>query len=434
MGVNSLWDLPMSHSTRAVLFCILALTLLNPFSLLHPSYSLSAETVEISNEANLHVYVIDLNDVGNRWATNRSEVVEGVLQAAGVRRVTVPLFDRFGHIVDYIVVNVTATAEAVTEWNVYRSLIETGSNAIIVNTHDEYLPIPNGYLREQWVERIADFMLNRSGTWVHAGGYPMNLTWHENGHVETWGEEGFQTLMGNMGKGNVDCRITLNQDHLTSTFSIMATQWLALDFFWSSDRNTFPVSTFHGVNTSYPLKFDDFGSDYLELPIYEAIIDGKLYWSGAAIRFSPNAVASKFGIYVHLGSWEFSDMNGDSLNRFADLGMGYVTTAAAIWTEVGVAVRKFHKALEAVETAKEEGRTYGLVKAESLVQQAAEAYNSSSFKMSVVYAEQAAKLAEEAMVEKGSALPFILATAGVVVGATVFTANYLFRKRRKDKC
>jgi hypothetical protein len=426
----------MSHSAQVALCFILILLLLNFFSLFHSSYSFSAETVEISDEANLRVYAIDLDGVGNRWATNRSEVVEGVLQAAEVRRVTVPLFDRFGYIVDYIVVNVTVTAEVVTEWNVYRSLVETGSNAIIVNAHDEYLPIPNEYSREQWVGRIADFMLNRSGTWVHTGGYPMNLTWHENGNVETWGEGGFQTLMDNVGKGNVDCRITLNQDHLTSTFSIYATQWLPLDFFLSTDRypNALPISTFHGVNTSYPLKFDDFGNDYLELPIYEAIINGKLYWEGAAIRFSPNAVASKFGIYVHLGSSEFSDGNGDSLNRFADLGMGFVTTAAAIWIEVDMSVQKFHKALEAVETAKEEGRTSGLVEAERLVQQAAEAYNSSSFKMSVVYAEQAAKLAEEAIVEKGSTLPFVLAATGVAVGTTGFIASFLFRKRRKDKC
>jgi hypothetical protein len=174
------------------------------------------------------------------------------------------------------------------------------------------------------------------------------------------------------------------------------------------------------------LKFDDFG-DYLELPLYENIINGKLCWSGASIRFSQEAVASKFGIYVHLGSWEFRDGGGDSLNRFADLAMGYVTTATAIWTEVYLAVGKFYEASDAIDTAKQEGRISRLMKAESLLQQAAEAYNSSSFKMSAVYAEKAAKLANES-----SSLSIFLITAGAVITGLVATSLIFYRRERQN--
>jgi hypothetical protein len=422
----------MSHSAQVALCFVLILLLLNAFPFVRPSYSSSAETVEISDEANLHVYVIDLDGVGNRLVTNRSEVVEGVLQAAGVPKVTVPLFDRFGHIVDYIAVNVTVTAEVVTEWNVYRSLVEIGSNAIIVNAHDEYLPIPNGYSREQWVEKIADFMLNRSGTWVHTGGYPMNLTWHENGQTETWGEEGFQALMNYIEKGDVNCSPPSSLMAL-STFSIEAHYNLAPDFYWWNGKHADSIATFSDANLGYPLRCADFGSGYLEFPVYEFIVNGELYWSGAVIRFF-NDDSANFGLYVHLGSWQFYDGSSYRLDRFDDLAIGYIPTAMAVWSEVGIATTSFFNALDAIEMAKKEGRTSGLVEAESLLQQSASAYNSSSFKMSVVYAEQAAKLAEEAMVEKGSALPFILATAGVAVAATGFIASSLFQKRKKEKC
>jgi hypothetical protein len=116
------------------------------------------------------------------------------------------------------------------------------------------------------------------------------------------------------------------------------------------------------------------------------------------------------------------------MNEYADLAMGYVTTAAAIWTEVYLAVGKFYEALDAIDTAKQEGRTSRLMEAESLLQQAGEAYDSSNFKTSAVYAEQAAKLAEESI----SLTIFQIIAGAVVAGLAATTCLVFYRRKRQN--
>jgi len=64
----------------------------------------------------------------------------------------------------------SVTVQIVDDWHLQKPR-ESEANIIIINTHDEILPVPDGYTKREWIAKIADFLTNRWGTWTHIGGY-----------------------------------------------------------------------------------------------------------------------------------------------------------------------------------------------------------------------------------------------------------------------
>ncbi len=380
----------------------------------------------------LKVYVLSLPDVSNYRVSNHSDVVEGVKQAVKIRpgdsqikELTMPLW--FGLIMK---LNVSVSHTVVQDWNEYKALVESANNTIIVNTHDEYLPVPEDYTKEEWTDKIADFMLNRWGTWVHAGGYPLYHVWHQNGTREEWGEDGFKRLMSHIGKGNLTCYPPPDWDPTDmsnpATFSLWASQGMGINWFLYDD----PITKFHCVNPGYPVNFEDFEGQYIG-GVYSLITP---YRPGAIIRFSQNQSAFNFGIYVHLGTWQFYTGGGRELP--SDLGMGFISTAAAIYGEFFCAAHKLYgragdSALEAIQEAEKEGRTIGLAEAKILFQNALDAFASGDYKLAAAYAIQAKLTAEKATAP--NILPQTIAVIAIVIASLSIGAYYKINKKNKMK-
>jgi len=336
-----------------------------------------------SEECSVSVYVVSLDGVANHVATNNSRIVDGVLDASDVDEVIVSLDIGMGI---YSTVHMNVTVNVVNSWDFYKELVNSYSGVVIVNSHDECLPVPSGYTKEEWVGRIADFMMNRWGTWVHAGGYPFYYVQYEDRRVETWGKEGFQALMSYMGKGNANCEPLGNKENEHATIDIAAFQQISISW---SDIGT----NYRSVNVGKPLKFSDFKEDFV-IWLYRSTWEGETHLSGAIVKFISESGTYNYGIYVHLGSWLFYDKTDKALN--CDFAMGYVSTASAIWSQVAWSNQLLFEAERAINKAQSEGRTSGLNEAKTKVQQATIAYTNGNYNKASSYAEQAKNLAENA--------------------------------------
>ena len=148
----------------------------------------------------------------------------------------------------------------VSDWNTYKSIILSYTDVIVVNTHGEIIPVPTGYSRENWTDKIAEAMLKRRVTWVHTAGYPFYYAWYQGaGDKETpaWGEAGFKRLMGHINKGNVDCWPSRSQ---TTQEPLTAYAEPTLKVSWPGFANAMDVQL------GRPLKASDF-KNYTVLPI-----------------------------------------------------------------------------------------------------------------------------------------------------------------------
>jgi len=406
-----------------VFFSIVVLILTSPF-LAIPTVGLEFSAIADNSSLPLSVYIISLAGVGNYRASNHSMVVEGALQAARV--------DTFGVFLDwnYVVdVNVSITAHVVSDWEAYRMLIEWGNNVIVVNTHDEYLPVPSGYTKEEWVDKIADFMLKRWGTWTHLGGYPLYRVWHQNGTREEWGEQGFKKLMSHIGRGNATCYppaeklATFEGEYLIS--------WLI-----PYRNHTMPIGSLGLSNAGYPFSFDDFKGQIL----YALYILESSYVTGGTIYFRPNQTAFNYGAYVHSSSWRFFDGSGYEFAELNDLAMGFISTVAAIWADVGDATYNVYGTFSdtpraRINVARLEGRTVGLDQTEDLLQKAIDAYNAHNYKMAVSYAKQAQTAAENAV--QPNPTPQIIAgitLATITIGLGAYYKIHNKNKKKETQC
>lgn len=389
------------------------------------------------DEAVVQVYVIGLTDVGNYRASNGSMVVDGALQATEVKEATVGLgFDGFTD------VNVTISSSVVTEWNEYETLVETAGKVIIVNAHDEYLPVPDGYTKEEWVDQIADFMLNRQGTWVHTGGYPLYRVWFENGTKQEWGEEGFQRLMSHINKGNVTCWPPEGEEDEIATFAGGADQQLGLSWKWWDGKMYCPIGTFAEACVGRPLKRDDF-KDYLMLCLYTyySQAENKRYWVSGVVAFSPYPILPygdpslpegwtdlspfNFGFYVHMGIWKFYP------SGYHDLAMGFISTAAAVWMDVCRPIEVMYDVHDEIRRAQQGERTYGLDRALALLQNSTTAYEDGDYKKSIFYAVQARETAENATKPPNDTS---LTVASTIIAIVAFIgAGAWILNRRKNK-
>jgi len=180
---------------RIKVFFVMILVLL-------PSYiSINIPSVGATN-GQAKVYIVCLSNVGG-WIygdqnqTDPSVTKEGVIEALNFMDVQCNIpkaHPKFGNTPPFYDTSYTV----VSDWNTYKSIIESGEKIIIVNTHGEILPIPSGYNPVDWMDRIADAMLNRRVSWVHTGGYPFYRVWYQGGvESEIWpsnGEYGFKNF------------------------------------------------------------------------------------------------------------------------------------------------------------------------------------------------------------------------------------------------
>ena len=376
----------------------------------------------------LKIYVLSLPDVGNYRVSNHSDIIEGVKQATkiypgdtDVKELVIPIWLGLT-----MKLNVSVSYTMVQDWNEYKTLVESANNTIIVNTHDEYLPVPEGYTKDEWTDKIADFMLNRWGTWVHAGGYPLYRAWHQNGTKEEWGEDGFKRLMSHIGKANLTCYPPPDWNpENPATFTVWAAQGMGINWFLYDD----PITKFHCANPGYPINFEDFEGQHIG-GVYSLIAP---YRPGAIIRYSQNQSAFNFGIYVHLGTWQFYTGGGRELP--SDLGMGFISTAAAIYGEFFCAADKLYSrsgdsAAEVILRAEKEGRTVGLTEAKSLFQNALDAFAAGNYKLAAAYAIQAKQTAEKAAAP--NMLPQVIAII-IMIAVPIGIGAYYKINNKKNK-
>jgi len=377
-----------------------------------------------SEECSVSVYVVSLDGVANHVAANNSRIVDGVLDASDVDEVIVSLDIGMGI---FSTVHVNVTVNVVNSWDFYKELVISYSGVIIVNSHDECLPVPSGYTKEEWIGRIADFMMNRWGTWVHAGGYPFYYVQYEDGRVETWGEEGFKTLMSHIGKDNINCKPPGNKENEKATIDLEAFQQIAISW---SDIGT----TYRSANVGKPLKFSNFKEDFV-IWLYASTWEGETFLSGAIVKFKSDNGISNLGMYIHLGSSLFYDKRNNLVD--CDFAMSYVSTASAIWSQVAWPKKLLFEGTEACSKAQEEGRTWGLNAALSLLQKAIDAYSVGNYNKASSYAEQAKCLAENAthtLISRFWLFITLLIAVGIVAGAYGGYKKLNNKKHVKSKC
>jgi len=394
-------------------------------------------------DVSLNVYVVCLDGVDAHGVGDVSETVEGVHRAARIPLHSAeqpeegiiwfrsgfspdPLFTYYG-----VKVNVSVTV--VGNWSMYREVVEEGSNSIVVNAHGETIPVPAGYAKEDWVDQIASAMAERNMTWVHTTWYPFYYYQPQGGLEEEWGEEGFKRLMSNMGKDNITCLTRWgNHGERTKTPLTFEAYWTIREV-WSFDQA-------RRVELGRPLRASDF-ENYTVMPIWGYTA---AYLTGAVIKFAEayNATSS-FGFYVHVGTNQTFDCDGDpTLN--CDYLRGYAGAAAAIWTASlrNVAEKHVLDARQAITKAENEGRTKGLDEALDLLQQA-EAFLTGenefnlqhSYDSTIVLAKMAKESAEKAT-EPGPTEtygPQIIVVGATTAAAAVASTIIMVRKRNSKK-
>jgi len=248
-----------------------------------------------AGEGYAKVYIVCLPDVGGWTFPDRpyepTRTRDGAIDAANFKeRYKLPLAHPIqGNSPPYYGV----TYYVVQSWSLYKSIIESYVGVIVINIHGEIIPVPSGYNREGWVDKIAEAMLKRRITWVHTAGYPFYYAWYQGtSNMELWGEDGFKRLMSHINLTDVTC---LTDDELTHVdINNAAEQNLAA---WKG------LSQVVRVQRGRPLKASDF-QNYTILPIWGC---EDTYMTGAVVAFvKPSERLPKdcrgFGAYVHIGT------------------------------------------------------------------------------------------------------------------------------------
>ncbi len=356
----------------------------------------------------LTVYVVSLPEVGNVRLSNHSAIIDGVLKAvevypngSEVKQVRIELL---GHDLGANL-NVNVSYVLLKDWRTYETALEQGNGSIIVNTHDQCLPVPNGYTKEEWVDRIADFMQNRWGTWVHIGGYPFYSVWYENGTTIDWGSAGYARLMSHIGKENATCYPVDNKSVCTEADleGLLFSWWLL------------PVKYESAIG--YPMRWGDFNGNII------TYMFGSGAQSHSASLFAQNASSFNFGVYVHLGTSEFyRGYGGGGQPEFI---AGFIPTATAIYVEYSFIAKLYgmdgDSASELIQRAVNEGRTVGLDTAKDFFQKALDSYAVGNYKIAASYASEAAGVA--ATSSRPPNMPVVVSgilsvSAGIAIGVT----------------
>ena len=304
---------------RCILLTLLILSAVMPVT---PKHALAYQ-------GKVKVYIICLSNVGG-WSfpnkiINTQKVADGAIYALSpLEDLNVPyVHPKYGkeppfYYVDYVVV---------TDWSFYKSIVESYNEVVILNTHGEILPIPSGYSAADWIDKIADAMLNRHVTWVHTAGYPFYYAWYQGASDKTLvGEDGFKRLMSHINKGDVTCWPPSGED-----FELVRLNQYAGGELLSGGFS----HLFYAYNVWFgrPLKASDF-NEYLIMPIH----GGGDYYVSAAIsfakpgqKFDPSQ-RKGFGAYIHVGTYQTFTDDGTPTN--ADYMRGYIGAAATVQVEM----------------------------------------------------------------------------------------------------
>jgi hypothetical protein len=317
----------------------------------------------------------------------------------------------------------------VENWTTYRTIIESESNAIVVNTYDEFLPVPDGYLKEAWADKVADFMLNRWGTWVHVGGYPYYRVWFQNGTQVEWGEAGFQRVMSQIGKGNETCYPPNGSpEEWSSSYPVLESIYRYL----GTCFRLWPASPGSECIPGFPL-----GEDFRASKLFVMFDEGPTTFH-AAIRFSPNGTSFNFGVYVHLGTWLFREGGTDAIYSRPAAYAGFLATAVAIYLDYSSLCKLYasdgESASEAILKAQNEGRTVGFNQSLAYFQNALDAYEKGEYKTSASYADISIAAAQGAKTPTISYVPTILSIliASMLVPGTSVLYSRLKRREARN--
>lgn len=201
-----------SHGCRkrisgGLLLFVLAMALSCSAALFFNVKPVSAAVFVPYGEVNVTVFVVSLEGVEGPAGVSASRLIDGISEALTGRYVIDRgiVWDLSGEPLTLAQVKFNVTFTVVREWEAYRNVVESGVGVIVVNAHGETLPVPAGYSKESWVDRIAEAMARRNVTWVHVAGYPLWRCSFEGGGEADWGVDGFKRLMGHIGKANVAC-------------------------------------------------------------------------------------------------------------------------------------------------------------------------------------------------------------------------------------
>jgi hypothetical protein len=316
------------------IFLIVTITLI---AFLTPTFLI--QSVKADN-GTAKVYILMLPTIGGSWVDSCEQVKEGAIEASMLTGNycdgNVPRAHPKQEDANYPPYY-SAMPTVVTSWVTYKNIIILNyPGVIIVNTHGQILPVPNGYTKEEWVNKISEAMLTRRISWVHVAGYPFFYIKYENGTSETWGENGFKHFMSNINKGYVNCWTSQS-----NTTLIEHSETFGQDFSIGNWRSaTDPELTLWSMwyaELGRPLKWSDF-KDYLIMPLYEYndTTTFDVYMTGAVIAYvkAGQRYLTDYGsgVYVHLGTYHICGGNGDPLNNY-DFCKGFIGTAAALWVE-----------------------------------------------------------------------------------------------------
>lgn len=375
------------------------------------------------------IYFVMLDGVGSYCGYNVSRLFDGVLAAAHNQTITVTLGFAPGTISDMLttIVKVNTTVSVVHDWETYKGLVESGFNVMIINGHDQYLPVPTGYTKEQWIDQIADAMQNRYVVWAHVGGYPFFNVYYQNGSTETWGEAGLQTLMNHINENDIRCwrapyPIMYPNEKFFDELGLMQTNM-------SWDLQPFSMTD---MSSSYPLNSDQFSHpENVEHPyIYE---NGN-YIAGAILRFR-NDTVSDCGLYVHVTPTKFYFATFEESKVDGEFARGYVTTAWTLYYEFCAPPITWYWTQKQIGDDRNTGKTYGVDTAERLQKEAQDAYAEGNFLKSEVYSMNAGRAADSATAPPLSAIlyPFVLGSLGLGAGAVVYVGIARKRKNGQEK-
>lgn len=378
--------------------------------------SVSAETPSSEDvSVNINVYIVAIEGVNDNLTGNMSWAVQGAVEASSVDSVKFALGDYPGDdSVSGKRIPANITASVITDWQNYRVVVENVSNAIIVNVHGETFPVPSNYTKEQWMQQVCEAVAYRNNTWVHTGGYPFYYYQTERGETGEWGQDGFKQFCAFIGKENVTCglpsyiignyRWHLSQEAMVQ----LAGNWNGAWALYAYGRSALNSSEWDDC-LLYPIWGDGSPHDY---PL------------GAIVRYGTPERSGDYGLYVHVGAIDTSNIGIFFDVRDWNFTRSYIGTAEAIYMVSMrlVAESLVSKALRAVG---------GDVKSEAgqLSQQAVEAYGMAHFDLALLNAEKAL---EKMAIARNQFVQdiYVLSVAALVSAGAVLAALAVGRRRK----
>lgn len=421
--VNSKMGMPLK---AALLLCTLLATIAAI-----PITPVSATTVsglDLNGPlAPVRIYVLQLDGVGTLAGVNTTQIFEGITDISKNRTIEIQLdFDTFAY------PTLNTILKVVREWSEYERLITTEANFVLVNGHHEYLPVPNGYSKEEWLETVSEALADRYLVWVHLAGYPFSNAWHENGGTEVWGEAGFSLFVSFIGKPAVSLQPPVERESEMTGF-LAAGQysgwWRAASGYgsdFSCCRFFYTEWLQFDLFGSYPLVRDYLGKEAIFWEIYLAVATRwsgvdyvqTVYYPGVVLQYQKPG-ATTYGLYVHFTASKFYDwQNGDGAEP--DYAKGVMSVYAALSSEILTPAFRIWEADDAV-------RTTGVPEAARLLADAVGEYGSGNYLKAAHLAQLAIDTARNPPDRLSAWLAVAVATT---VGVPVAALAILLRNRR----